>query len=39
MKCERCETEGARRTLCDECQKESHEYWNEMWNEYYNMIY
>jgi hypothetical protein len=26
-------------TLCDECQKESHEYWQEMWDEYYRMIY
>ena len=21
--------------LCDECQEEAHEYWNDMWNEYY----
>lgn len=25
-------------TLCDDCQKESHEYWMDMWNDYYAMV-
>jgi len=25
-------------TLCEDCQKETHEYWVGMWNEYYSTI-
>ena len=25
-------------TLCNECQKESHKYWQDQWNEYYNQV-
>ena len=24
--------------LCDNCQKESHEYWMDQFNEYYNLV-
>ncbi len=24
--------------ICDDCQKESDEYWKEMWNEYYSAV-
>jgi hypothetical protein len=25
--------------LCDKCQEEANEYWQERWNEYYNSVY
>lgn len=24
--------------LCDDCQKESHEYWKDRWDDYYSMV-